>query len=202
MSRQEQRALGRALMGEASGPAQRAALWLLLSDGLWVGRYEFRQTLGRRRMVPEADRWHRLATRLPMAAMASERDKAVALVACRMAGVPDLDPRRVNRARLSILTRDDFTCRYCGGWADTVDHVLPAARGGGRSAANLVAACYPCNQAKANRSLAALGWRIRDTDPPGTRLAAALDARTRHLVAASVRHFSANVTSPLLALAA
>jgi hypothetical protein len=44
-----------------------------------------------------------------------------------------------------ILKRDDFLCRYCTDWADTVDHVLPHSFGGTDHDDNLVAACRFCN---------------------------------------------------------
>jgi 5-methylcytosine-specific restriction endonuclease McrA len=45
-----------------------------------------------------------------------------------------------------VLARDDGVCHYCGGMADTVDHVTCIADGGARlDPADLVAACRPCN---------------------------------------------------------
>lgn len=52
----------------------------------------------------------------------------------------------------AVLTRDRHRCAYCLGAAATVDHVLPASRGGGSTFGNLVAACGPCNTAKADRT--------------------------------------------------
>lgn len=51
-----------------------------------------------------------------------------------------------------ILRRDGKTCAYCGGYANTVDHVVPASRGGLWTWGNLVAACERCNQKKADRT--------------------------------------------------
>lgn len=51
-----------------------------------------------------------------------------------------------------ILERDKFTCVYCGGKANTVDHVFPASRGGRSSWENQAAACEPCNAFKADRT--------------------------------------------------
>lgn len=57
--------------------------------------------------------------------------------------------------RFAILERDQWTCRYCG-VKDvhlTIDHVIPTSRGGHPTKkANLLAACFPCNQAKANQT--------------------------------------------------
>jgi 5-methylcytosine-specific restriction endonuclease McrA len=58
-----------------------------------------------------------------------------------------------NRAtRDAVLRRDGHSCVYCGGRADTVDHVLPRCRGGGDTWFNLVAACQPCNGIKGDRT--------------------------------------------------
>lgn len=53
--------------------------------------------------------------------------------------------------RKEVLSRDGFTCRYCGGSADSVDHVFPKAQGGLTVERNLVAACRPCNSMKGAR---------------------------------------------------
>jgi hypothetical protein len=55
--------------------------------------------------------------------------------------------------RVRILSRDDFTCRYCGKKSPTmtVDHVIPVTRGGDHNDENLVAACRPCNSKKGNK---------------------------------------------------
>lgn len=59
-------------------------------------------------------------------------------------------------SRRNIFLRDDYKCRYCGeelGHDElTLDHVLPRSRGGGNTWNNLVAACFPCNSRKANRT--------------------------------------------------
>jgi hypothetical protein len=54
--------------------------------------------------------------------------------------------------RFHVLTRDDYTCRYCGRRAPvvriTVDHVVPIALGGSDHPGNLTACCYDCNEGK------------------------------------------------------
>lgn len=62
-------------------------------------------------------------------------------------------PRGWEQLRLEILARDSYKCRYCGGRASQVDHVVPVSRGGGEEDGNLVAACGPCNRSKGGRSL-------------------------------------------------
>lgn len=55
----------------------------------------------------------------------------------------------------------DRHCAYCGGKAETVDHVLPRSRGGDSSWLNLVAACGRCNRRKANRTPDEAGMPLR-----------------------------------------
>lgn len=54
--------------------------------------------------------------------------------------------------RFAVLTRDNYTCRYCGAKAPEVplhvDHVLPKSRGGKDVMENLVTSCRPCNLGK------------------------------------------------------
>lgn len=55
-------------------------------------------------------------------------------------------------SRTGVLARDRRRCAYCGGRATTIDHVLPASRGGAWSWLNTVAACESCNRRKADRT--------------------------------------------------
>jgi len=54
--------------------------------------------------------------------------------------------------RFEILSRDNFTCRYCGRNSNEVaieiDHIVPIAKGGLHIDENLVAACVECNLGK------------------------------------------------------
>ena len=60
-----------------------------------------------------------------------------------------------------VLQRDRHTCAYCGDHATTVDHVLPQSRGGRNTWTNTIAACEPCNRAKADRTPAEANLRLR-----------------------------------------
>jgi 5-methylcytosine-specific restriction endonuclease McrA len=62
-----------------------------------------------------------------------------------------------------VLRRDGHRCGYCSGPAATVDHILPRARGGKNTWSNTIAACHACNQAKADRTPAEAGMRLRIT---------------------------------------
>ena len=61
--------------------------------------------------------------------------------------------REWRKIRLAVLKRDKYKCKYCGGKADTVDHVKPRADGGGDSNRNLVASCMECNLHKGSDKL-------------------------------------------------
>lgn len=62
----------------------------------------------------------------------------------------------VRFSRQSIFERDGAMCQYCGKrYARsrlTLDHVVPASRGGGDCWENLVVACHSCNVRKADRT--------------------------------------------------
>jgi 5-methylcytosine-specific restriction endonuclease McrA len=80
-------------------------------------------------------------------------------------------PAQVPLSRRAVFTRDGQTCVYCGGSATSIDHVVPRSRGGTHTWDNVVAACRRCNHAKADRSLAELGWAL--PHPPRTPSGAA-----------------------------
>ncbi|MEU4317129.1 HNH endonuclease [Nocardia sp. NPDC024068] len=68
---------------------------------------------------------------------------------------------RVPMTRAALMQRDRYRCGYCGGKAETIDHVIPRSRGGEHSWENCVASCAPCNHRKADKLLAELGWTLR-----------------------------------------
>ena len=68
--------------------------------------------------------------------------------------------RSVPPTRRTVLQRDGHRCAYCGGTADTVDHVLPRSRGGRHEWSNVVAACMRCSHRKADRLLHEIGWEL------------------------------------------
>ncbi len=65
--------------------------------------------------------------------------------------------------RRAVLVRDGGVCAYCAGTADSMDHVVPRAKGGQHRWENVVAACRPCNGRKDDRTLAQLGWTLKFT---------------------------------------
>lgn len=60
----------------------------------------------------------------------------------------------------SAIKMRDGMCAYCGGSAETVDHVVPRSRGGALTWENAVAACLRCNHRKANRTPREAGMRL------------------------------------------
>ncbi len=67
-------------------------------------------------------------------------------------------PRRVALpvTRRGVLTRDHYTCQYCGIMPPrkllTVDHIHPRSRGGKTTWENVITACQKCNGRKGNRT--------------------------------------------------
>jgi len=64
--------------------------------------------------------------------------------------------------RRFILDRDRHTCYFCGEPGDTIDHLLPRAKGGHTTPVNCVCACNLCNQSKADQDLHVFIDRGRD----------------------------------------
>ncbi len=63
--------------------------------------------------------------------------------------------------RQGILARDKGRCGYCAAPATTVDHIVPRSQQGRNTWLNTVAACYACNQSKADRTPAQAGMVLR-----------------------------------------
>jgi 5-methylcytosine-specific restriction endonuclease McrA len=114
----------------------------------------------------------------------------VPVVACltRYVHVPVRRP--VPPTRRTVLQRDGHRCAYCGGGADTVDHVLPRSRGGAHEWGNVVAACGRCNHRKADRLLHEIGWELGFT-PRAPRWSVAFGAQAVHAEPAWSRYLVA-----------
>ena len=69
--------------------------------------------------------------------------------------------------KLKILSRFDGKCTYCKHTFNlsklTVDHLVPASRGGTEAHTNLVASCYNCNHLKSSLSVKQFKYLIRGT---------------------------------------
>lgn len=85
------------------------------------------------------------------------RDRA-RYVANRDARLADMRDRKLRRGRTEatyefakVVLSDP--CAYCGGLADTVDHIVPFADGGLDEWENMTGACRSCNGGKAKRPL-------------------------------------------------
>lgn len=74
--------------------------------------------------------------------------------------------RHVPVSRRGVLRRDNNRCAYCGGSANTIDHVLPRSRGGKDSWENLVACCLRCNNIKGDRTPSEMNWKLRSQPRP------------------------------------
>ena len=60
---------------------------------------------------------------------------------------------KVPFSKRNIMVRDGFRCVYCGSSSRlTIDHVIPASKGGKNNFDNCVTACQPCNNKKGNRT--------------------------------------------------
>lgn len=100
----------------------------------------------------------------PIVSPTREWGRPLVILLHRYVRVPTSDAAGVTRT--GVLRRDGHRCAYCGAHATTVDHVHPRSRGGQDTWENLVACCLRCNGVKADRSLEALGWRLRGLERP------------------------------------
>lgn len=99
----------------------------------------------------------------------------------------DRMPRRhVRFSRVNVMTRDGFTCQYCGERPPrshlNLDHVVPRAHGGRSTWENVVASCVDCNRRKGGRTPEQAGLRLlrAPARPRWTPLASLPLAHARH----------------------
>lgn len=73
--------------------------------------------------------------------------------------------KAVKFSRMNVLTRDDWTCQYCGKRLPTkklnYDHVVPRSQGGKTVWENIVTSCYDCNDRKRDRTPQQAGMHLR-----------------------------------------
>jgi 5-methylcytosine-specific restriction endonuclease McrA len=99
----------------------------------------------------------------------------------------DRMPRRhVRFSRANVMTRDAFTCQYCGERPSranlNLDHVVPRAHGGRSTWENVVASCVECNRRKGGRTPEQAGLHLlrAPARPRWTPLASLPLSHTRH----------------------
>jgi 5-methylcytosine-specific restriction endonuclease McrA len=68
--------------------------------------------------------------------------------------------RKTALSRRAVFARDEHRCQYCGGVADSIDHVMPRSRGGLHIWENVAAACRRCNLDKRDRTPDEAGMRL------------------------------------------
>ncbi|MFM8858132.1 MAG: HNH endonuclease [Actinomycetota bacterium] len=68
--------------------------------------------------------------------------------------------RRTALSRRAVFARDDHRCQYCGGVADSIDHIVPKSRGGLHVWENVAAACRRCNLDKRDRTPDEAGMKL------------------------------------------
>lgn len=74
-------------------------------------------------------------------------------------------------SRRAVFGRDGNRCQYCGGPAESIDHVLPRSKGGDHSWENVVACCRACNIRKADRTPREAGFKLATRPRPPRRFA-------------------------------
>lgn len=78
--------------------------------------------------------------------------------------------RRASLSRRGVFARDGHRCQYCGGPAESIDHVVPRSRGGEHVWENVVACCRRCNTQKRDRLLEQTSMRLRRPPRPPRHL--------------------------------
>lgn len=79
--------------------------------------------------------------------------------------------RSVPVTRRAVFGRDGHSCQYCGGPAESLDHVQPRSKGGDHTWENVVACCRSCNVRKGARTPDESGLRLRSQPGPPRRFA-------------------------------
>ncbi len=79
--------------------------------------------------------------------------------------------RAVPVTRRAVFGRDGHRCQYCGGPAESLDHITPRSRGGDHTWENVVACCRSCNVKKGNRTPDESGFALRTDPGPPRRFA-------------------------------
>ncbi len=74
-------------------------------------------------------------------------------------------------SRRAVFGRDGHRCQYCGGPAESIDHVLPKSKGGDHTWENVVACCRSCNLRKADRTPREAGFVLATEPGPPRRFA-------------------------------
>jgi hypothetical protein len=65
-------------------------------------------------------------------------------------------------SRKVVFMRDGHACVYCGSKDQlTIDHLHPRTRGGKTVYENVVTCCWECNNAKGDKSIEQVGWKLR-----------------------------------------
>lgn len=76
------------------------------------------------------------------------------------------DPFAYRYIRLKVLVRDGYTCYWCGGPGDTMDHIVPWSKGGRTTMDNCICACQECNGQRGDMPASEFA-RLRGVDAPG-----------------------------------
>lgn len=110
--------------------------------------------------------------------MTHRRTGHVGSMAEQPVGAPHHLSEKRQRHR-DVYLRDRMTCQWCGEPADTVDHIVPRSQGGSSFKHNLLAACFRCNQSRADMD-ADLYLSMHHFTVPNAR-------RVQHLIARAKR---------------
>lgn len=137
-------------------PSERMRLWRLANpekDREQRRRYseKHREELNRKSREWHRDNYEksRATSRAYWQTEAGKANRRAANFKRRAGRLRNLDAE--TREYLKVIATDP--CSYCGGVADTVDHIVALSRGGENHWTNMTAACLSCNSRKHNKSL-------------------------------------------------